>query len=117
MVLFVVLFFTAQITLTYFFPRAGEEWEVWQKYYIAKDGTYDFMFALMSWIVFSLSEGKPGLKAVAAFALVMTAGSFIDKVVFNLNQYLVSDILLTGLGLLAGWRVYKIENGRAKKHI
>jgi hypothetical protein len=115
MILWVVIFCFAQLTLTYFFPRAGEEWEVWQKYYIAKDATYDFLFVITSWLVFSLAEGKPRLKAVAAFALIMTAGSFIDKVIFSLNQYLWSDVLLIGLGLLASWRVYKAEYGRHKK--
>jgi hypothetical protein len=111
-ILFVVMFFVSELTLTYFFPRAGEHWEEWQRYFIAKDAAYDLMIVLSSWLVFSLAD-KPLLKAIAAFALIMTAGSFVDKVIFQLNQYLWSDVLLTVLGIFASWRVYK--HGRHKR--
>jgi uncharacterized membrane protein len=110
--LFVVMFFTCQLVLSYFFPLHKDDLEEWQRYFMAKDAAYDLMFVLSSWLVFSLAE-KPLLKAIAAFALIMTAGSFVDKVIFQLNQYLWSDVLLTVLGIIASWRVYK--HGRHKR--
>lgn len=111
-VLFVVMFFTCQLLINYFFPLHKDDWEVWQKAFMVKDAAYDLMFVLSSWLVFSLAD-KPLLKAIAAFALIMTAGSFVDKVIFQLNQYLWSDVLLTVLGIFASWRVYK--HGRHKR--
>lgn len=115
MILWVAFLCFAELSLTYFFPLSDSDWYVWKRYYIAKDAAYDFMFVLSSWLVFSLAKDKPLLKACAAFALILAAGSFADKVIFKLNQYLLSDVLLIVLGLLASWRIYRVEHGRNKK--
>lgn len=101
------MFFTTEWTLTYFLPTAATDFNVWMKYFMAKDAAYDIMFFLMFLVCFWSTRGFA--KATSAAMVVMSGGSVIDKVIFGLNQYLWSDILLTALALLYGWRTYKFE--------
>jgi hypothetical protein len=94
-VLFLLLFTFNEVSLTKFLPEALHDDNVyrqWFKYFIVKDAITDAMFFLLAVIVFRNTTGA--LKAFCLFAVFLTGGSFIDKVVFNLNQYLVSDIAL-----------------------
>lgn len=84
---------TEEVTLTYFFPMAATDWDTWVKYFIAKDGTYDAMFFAFSLLlVWNVKEIRA--KAICAFLLIVTGGSFIDKVIFGINKYMYSDIVL-----------------------
>lgn len=104
MVFFVVLFCYTQVTLDYFFPHARTNFDEWMKFFIVKDAIYDFMFFMMSLVVFWNVKGLT--KSVMCFAVFMTGGSFIDKVIFNLNQYLLSDILLILMALFFSLKNY-----------
>ena len=101
-----------ELTLTHFLPMARTHFETWLQYFIVRDAIYDAMF-FISFIV--LYWALPGIgKSIAAFGVFLTGGSFIDKVIFGLNQYLYSDIILVIMALLFSLYVYK-RYGRSKK--
>jgi hypothetical protein len=107
-----LMFCLTEVTLIYFLPLAETDYDVWLKYFMAKDACYDTMFFLFSLVVFWNAQGLA--KAVACFLVIVTGGSFIDKVIFDLNQYLLSDVVLILMGLflsiyfyLTRWKTYK----------
>jgi hypothetical protein len=107
-----LMFCLTEVTLTYYLPDAKTDFDVWLKYFMAKDACYDTMFFLFSLVVFWNAQGLA--KAVACFLVIVTGGSFIDKVIFDLNQYLLSDVVLILMGLflsiyfyLTRWKTYK----------
>jgi hypothetical protein len=94
-----VAFCTTEITLIYFLPLARTDFDVWLDYFGKKDAVYDAMFLFYSLLIFWNIQNRWG-KSISAFLVVVTGGSFIDKVVFSLNQHLTSDIVLILLGLV-----------------
>jgi hypothetical protein len=100
----VIMFCLGQLTLSYFFPDRATDFEVWERYYIAKDAVYDLMFFLIALSLFWTHTGKA--KAISCFFVFVTGGSFIDKVIFNINQYLPSDILLIVLAAFVSIYLY-----------
>jgi hypothetical protein len=101
----VLAFCTTELTLSIFFPLRDTETEVWDRYFIAKDGVYDAMFFLFSLLLF-WNVKKPAEKAITFFLIIVTCGSFADKVIANLNQYLFSDIFLISVGLIISVILY-----------
>jgi hypothetical protein len=95
-VIFVLLFCFTELTLGYFWPDRVSKFSVWEEYYIKKDGIYDAMFCIASYLVFKHTKGI--VKAIMFFALVLTGGSFFDKQIMGINQYLYSDIALVVVG-------------------
>lgn len=86
------MFCFAQVTLGIFLPEAKTDFDTWMHYFIIKDAIYDTMLFFMAFIVFCNVHSL--VKALACFLVIMSGGSFIDKVVFGLNQYLYSDLIL-----------------------
>lgn len=106
LIILVVAFYITELTLTYFLPLAKTDFDVWLKYFIAKDAVYDAMFFLLFLLVFWMARTK-GEKAVSAFAVIVSGGSFVDKVIFSLNQYLTSDVILTLMALAVSISIYR----------
>jgi hypothetical protein len=108
-VLLIVLslaFCWTEASLTYFLPLARTDFDVWLKYFMAKDAVYDAMFFLFSLVLFwNLNERVS--KSVSVFLVIVTGGSFIDKVLFDINQYLLSDIVLISMGILLSINTYR----------
>src|SRR4029079_13383210 len=100
----VSMFCFAQVTLDYFLPEAKTNFDVWMHYFIIKDATYDTILFLMALVTFLNVRGLP--KAISCFALLIMGGSFIDKVIFNVNQYLYSDIILIVLSIILSIHLY-----------
>jgi ABC-type transport system involved in multi-copper enzyme maturation permease subunit len=102
-------FCLTEVTLIYFLPLAKTDHDVWLQYFLAKDGVYDAMFFLFSLVLFWVfKETKKMWPAmVSAFLVVVTGGSFIDKVIFSLNQYLLSDVALIAMGVLVAINIYR----------
>ncbi len=113
LILLSLAFCLTEVTLTYFLPLARTDFEVWLQYFFAKDAVYDAMFFVFSMLLFwNLKEPLP--RAISVFLVIVTGGSFIDKVIFDLNQYLLSDIVLIILGLIVSainyrkWKTLKV---------
>ena len=100
----VLMFCFTQVTLDYFLPQAKTNFDVWMHYFIIKDALCDTMFFLMAVVVFSNVKGL--LKAVACFFLFLAGGSFIDKVIFGLNQHLISDFILIVVSIALSIHLY-----------
>jgi hypothetical protein len=102
----VLAFCLSEVTLTYFLPLAKTDFDVWLKYFILKDAVYDTMFFLFFLLIFwNVKQRIPN--AIATFGVIVSGGSFVDKVVFSLNQYLFSDLFLIGLGVFFAIRNYR----------
>jgi hypothetical protein len=98
-------FCLTELTLTHFLPLAKTDFDVWLQYFIAKDAVYDTMFFLFSLLLF-WNVKKPAEKAITFFLIIVTCGSFADKVIAKLNQYLFSDIVLISVGLIISVILY-----------
>ncbi len=107
LILVCVMFCIGEVTLTHFLPLAKTNYDEWFHYYIAKDAVYDAMFFLMSAVVFNVTHRVT--KAVAFFFFLISGGSFIDKVIFNINQYLHSDAILIIGGLALSTYLYRTK--------
>lgn len=70
---------------------------------------YDGMFFSISLILFLSWKGIE--KALACFMVIITAGSFIDKAIFKITDFLYGDIVLIILGIIVSVVVY----GRTRK--
>lgn len=98
-IIIAVGFCVNEATWTFFYPLAHSDWDAWTKYFALKDAGYDTMFLLFSLLLFwNFKEPLP--KALTVFLITVTSGSFIDKVIFDLNQYLLSDVVLILMGIL-----------------
>ncbi len=107
------MFCTTQITLDKYLPEAKTNFDVWLHYFIIKDAAYDTMLFFMALVTF-LNVHRIA-KAVACYALMVTGGSFIDKVIFSINQYLYSDVILIGLSLVISVYLY-FKKWKTLKH-
>lgn len=90
-------------------PLAPQDYEVWKVYFVVKDAVYDAMFFVFSLVLFWNFQDRL-LKSMSVFLVIVTGGSFIDKVIFDLNQYLVSDIVLIVTGIILSavkWKTLK----------
>jgi hypothetical protein len=109
LIVLALAFCLTELTLTYFLPLAKTDHDTWLQYFIIKDGVYDamfFLFSLMSfWAFRELKKKWPTM--IAAFLVVVTGGSFVDKVLFNLNQYLLSDVVLITMGVIMAINIYR----------
>lgn len=114
-ILLSLAFCLVEATLTFFLPEKATDWDVWLRYFWTRDKTYDAMFFGFSLLVFwsyKVHE-NPGAKALCVFLVIVTGGSFIDKVIFDLNQYLLSDIVLIAMGVFLSvikyrkWKILK----------
>lgn len=113
LVLVILMFCLTEATLSYFLPLAKTDFDTWMKYFIIKDALYDTMF-FMFFIIIYWNVNSIDLKAITAFGVIVTGGSFVDKVIFDLNQYLISDIVLIAVALFCSFYIKYKYNGRLK---
>ena len=110
-------FCITEATLIYFLPLAKTNFDVWLKYFFAKDAVYDAMFFVFS-LLLLWNLKIPLQRAISVFLVVVTGGSFMDKVIFNHNQYLLSDVALFVSGILVSIICYirwkNLKNGQSK---
>ena len=66
---------------------------------------YEFMFLSLSVVCFIACTGLS--RALASFAIIMIAGSLVDKVIFKVSGYMIGDIVLIFLGIIASYFVWK----------
>lgn len=71
---------------------------------------YDALFACTSFTFTGLTKGK--LKALAVFMFIITLGSFLDKALFKIADYMYSDIVLIISGVIVAVLIYKRDERR-----
>lgn len=101
----ILAFCLTELTLTYFLPLARTDFDVWLQYFIAKDAVYDAMFLVTALLLF-WNLKTPLERALSFFFIIVSCGSFADKVIANLNQYLFSDIFLITVGIIISVILY-----------
>ena len=90
------------------FPTHKTDYHVFVEYYKYKNIIYEIQFLWL--FIFARRNGDKLIKGIATFGAVMVGGSLIDKAIFNINDYLISDFILFLIAALAAIKVYK-ENG------
>lgn len=68
------------------------------------------MFMALVVVCFMLCRGLA--KAFACFAIIMIAGSIVDKVFFNISSYVGGDAVLIILGVIASFIIYGRDRDR-----
>lgn len=90
--------------LLWLYPDVSNSQEEYYKFISSRNIVYEGMFFMFFVLVFLLSEGF--MKSVACFFVIMTAGSLIDKAVFHMTEYLISDIILAIIAIAISVYVY-----------
>lgn len=82
-----------------------------QQYYFweVRSVIYELMFLSLSIVCFIQGNGL--VKALSCFAIIMVAGSIVDKVFFRITDYNFGDIVLVFLGIITSVAIY----GRTRK--
>lgn len=79
------------------------------QFWTARALVYKFMFLFLCIVCFLSTNGLT--KALTSFALVIIIGDLVDKVVFRITDYVISDIVLIILAMVTSYVVY----GRTRK--
>ena len=90
------------------FPDASKDPYVYIAMTLERNKVYELMFTGFFLVSFLDMHRTP--KAVACFFLILTCGSFIDKTVFNITHYLISDAILAIVAVIISIYVYVREN-------
>lgn len=83
--------------------------EGWMDFAMERFKVYELMMLALASVCFISCSGVS--KAFACFAVIMIAGSVIDKIVFGVLGYVYSDVILIVVGLAVSLFVY----GRTKR--
>ncbi len=94
--------------LTLIYPNVSTDYYEYIAFVKERNKVYEFMFTGFFLVSFLDSKRLP--KAVSCFFLILTCGSFIDKTIFNITDFLISDILLLIIAFLISIYVYVREN-------
>jgi len=100
---FIVLWFVNSIALNKVYDTSTCDGYI--DFWTSRSWVYDLMFCMLAVSSFLSSKGLT--KAVSCFAVVVTAGSFIDKGLFKITGYLYGDIVLILLGIIVSVIVWK----------
>lgn len=89
------------------YPDASVDYDVWLGYRDTQIKVYEAMFALFFLNMFLLNKGL--LRAMCCFTFIMASASFLDKMFFQKNMYLYSDIVIGTLAAYVSFLVYRKE--------
>ena len=78
------------------------------RYYAVRNVVYEFMFTCAFIFAYKASQGFT--KAVACFGMILSFSSLIDKGLFQLTGYMVSDPFIIAVAFFVALNVYR--NGR-----
>lgn len=102
LITFVLLWFTNFVVLKRFYDVSV--YEEYLLFWKMRGILYDGMFFCISLILFLSWKGIE--RALACFMVIITAGSLIDKSLFNITGYAFGDIVLVILGLMVSVILY-----------
>lgn len=89
------------------YPKVSEDYYQYVAFVAARAKVYECMFFLFFWLLFV--ESKRMVKSIAAFGMIVTAGSVVDKLFFGFYDYLYSDYILVVVAIIISIRVYVRE--------
>jgi hypothetical protein len=85
-------------------------YEQYLQFWKARGIIYDSMFCCVALLLFVSYRGVE--KALSCFMVVVTLGSVIDKLLFEVTGYVRGDIILVLLGMIASYIVYARDRKR-----
>lgn len=88
-------------------PDASEDWQAYVEYMGLRDKIYEFTLFWLFFLIYR--QGERVIKSVSVGGMVLILGSLIDKVIFKMNHYMYSDVILVILSILLAIRTYKNE--------
>jgi hypothetical protein len=87
------------------FPDVSKDYYVFIEFVRVRDIFYE---VIMFWMFFlTYRQGERLVRTVSIIGLVLIGGSLVDKVIFDIHQYLWSDILLVIFSFLLAYTTYK----------
>ena len=108
--LVVVAYFANSYVLYKVYPNVSTDYVEFTRFYYTRNVVYEFMF--LSCFVVSFLGGDRLTKAISCFGMIVTAGSLIDKAVFKITNYLVSDVALVLLSVVVSIYIYARSDRR-----
>lgn len=87
------------------FPAHDTDYDVFLQFYKVRNIVYEWMFFLFFVLCFRV--GDRIVKAICAMGVILVGGSLVDKAIFNISDYLISDFILGLIALMSGYKVYK----------
>ena len=87
------------------YPDLETNYDVFLEYYNIKNISNEIVFSLFFLCIFLNS--KEWVKSFSIFGFVMSFGSVVDKLIFNTNHYLVTDIILLIFATRLAWLAKK----------
>lgn len=114
-ILFIVLWFGNSPYLQYLHDVSTVSG--WMDFAMDRFKVYELMMLTLAIVCFVSCSGLS--KALACFAVIMIAGSLIDKIVFGVTGYMLADIVLVMVGVTVSVIVYGRNRslGRIEKSI
>jgi len=90
------------------YPTLESDYDVFLKYYASKNIAFEIAFSLFFLCIF-LNSYK-WVRAVAIFGFVMTFGSIVDKLIFGINDYIITDVILLIFATRLAWMAKKVND-------
>lgn len=112
LILLGVAYLCNSFVLQLFYPNVSTDYYQYVEFVAVRNRIYEFMFAGFFGLTYLCSEYRL-LKSIACFFMVLAVGSAVDKILFGVTSYLVSDIFLVLISILLSIIVYV----RGKKSI
>jgi len=92
--------------LEFIYPNARNDYEVFLKYYYAKEIVNELLFTLLFFTLFICVKQRL-FSSISIFAFMLTFSSFLDKAFLNNYDYLYTDIIIIVIATLLSIKVYK----------
>ena len=89
------------------YPKNATDYDQFILFYNLRNKVYELMFCLLFYV--SMVQSTKLIRAIFAFGFVMCAASCFDKLILNISQYLVTDVLVVVAALGASVYGYKRE--------
>lgn len=92
--------------LSRMYPNVSVDYDQYCAFQKAQNIWYEFMFFGFFIETFLLTNRNTIMRSVACFFLILTGGSLIDKAIFDITQYLISDFVLIAIALAISIFIY-----------
>ena len=90
------------------YPEIENNYDQFISYYNARNVAIDIVFSLFFLCIF-LNSYK-WVRAIAIFGFVMTFGSVVDKWIFGVNDYIITDVILLIFATRLAWMAKKVND-------
>jgi hypothetical protein len=99
-----VLFFTNSWILYMFYPKVELDYLQYIAFTNVRSVLYEAMFMLFFLLLMLMT--KRMFRSISCFLFIMCTSSFVDKAIFNLRSFLITDILMLIVALGCAIYVY-----------